>query len=180
MRWHRAALPLLLAVHLLAPAQAAQAQAAQAQGAGHATTAAAQSALAAMAPASGAAAPTAVPNGPGGATPGTHPVEGPSFTPMVVALLVVLGLMAAVLWVLRRTGLAPRPGGTQPMRLVSQLSLGPRERVVIVEVADRWLLLGVGTAGIARLGFVPKGETATPPPAVAFGTLIERLRKGAA
>jgi flagellar protein FliO/FliZ len=107
-----------------------------------------------------------------------HPVEGPSFLPMAVALLLVLGLLAAAVWVLRRTGIAPRAGGGH-LRLVSQLPLGPRERVVIVEVADRWLVLGVGSGGISRLGSVPKSDAgAAPAPAAAFGTLLEKLRGG--
>jgi flagellar protein FliO/FliZ len=100
---------------------------------------------------------------------------------MGLALLVVLGLMAAVLWLLRRAGLAPRAGNANLLRLVSQLSLGPRERVVIIEAGDRWLLLGVGTAGISRLGSLPKGENASAPvPAGSFGALLDKLHKGSA
>jgi flagellar protein FliO/FliZ len=100
---------------------------------------------------------------------------------MGLALLVVLGLMGAVLWVLRRAGFAPRSANGHLLRLVSQLPLGPRERIVIVEAGDRWLLLGVGTAGISRLASLPKGESPSAPAAVAsFGTLLERLRKGSA
>jgi flagellar protein FliO/FliZ len=107
------------------------------------------------------------------------PVDGPSLTPMLLALLVVLGLMGAAVWVLRRIGIAPRAGSSY-LRLVTQLSVGPRERVVIVEAGDRWLLLGVGTGGISRLGTLPKAEApaATAPPP-SFGALLDKLRGGA-
>ncbi len=106
----------------------------------------------------------------------THPAGMPSFLPMFTSLLVVLGLFAAAVWGLRRMGLAPR-AGSGPMRLVSQLALGPRERVVIVEVGDRWVLLGVGASGITRLGTVAKEEFPTSPqPGPAFGALLERVR----
>ncbi len=113
-----------------------------------------------------------------GAQSAPHPVEGPSMAPMALSLVLVLGLIGAVVWVLRRTGVAPR-GGTSPLRLVTQLPLGPRERVVVVEMGDRWWLLGVGAGGITRLGSMPRGPQ---PPAEAsaapFGTLFEKLRGG--
>jgi flagellar protein FliO/FliZ len=163
----RAALPALLAMQVLALAQPAA----------PVNTAAPAQLTEAASPAGSALAPTAPVPAPAAA----HPVDGPSFAPMGVALLVVLALMVAVLWVLRRVGLAPRAGNAKLLRIVSQLSLGPRERVVIVEAGDRWLLLGVGTGGISRLGSLPKGESAGAPAApAAFGTLLEKLRKGSA
>ena len=105
-------------------------------------------------------------------------VDGPSFLPMALALVVVLGLLGAALWALRRAGLAPRGGGGQ-LRLVTQLALGPRERVVVVETGERWWLLGVGAGGVTRLGSLPKGETgAAPAPVASFGALLEKLRAG--
>lgn len=105
-----------------------------------------------------------------------HPVEGPSFVPMALALVIVLGLMGGAVWVLRRTGIAPR-SGTGPLRVVSQLPLGPRERVVVIEAGDRWWLLGVGPGGITRLGTLPRGEGSTPEaPQPSFGALFEKLR----
>ena len=107
-----------------------------------------------------------------------HPVEGPSMLPMIGALLLVLGLLAASVWVLRRTGIAPR-GASNVLRLVAQLALGPRERVVIVEAGGRWWMLGVGASGVTRLGSMPKGEIAPADEHPAnFGSLLERLRKG--
>jgi len=105
-------------------------------------------------------------------------VDGPSFLPMVLALVLVLGLLAAALWVLRRAGLAPR-GGSSQLRLITQLALGPRERVVIVEAGERWWLLGVGASGVTRLGSLPKGEVATGAmPTASFGAVLEKLRGG--
>jgi flagellar protein FliO/FliZ len=113
-----------------------------------------------------------------GAQTAPHPVDGPSFAPMALALLLVLALIGIAVWVLRRTGIAPRSAGS-PLRLVSQLPLGPRERVVVVEVGERWWLLGVGAGGITRLGTLAKGEAGpAAAPAPSFGTLLEKLRGG--
>lgn len=115
-----------------------------------------------------------------------RPVEGPSFAPMGLALLAVLGLMAGAVWILRRMGLAPRGADARLLRIVSQLSLGPRERLLIVEAGDRWLLLGVGSGGISRLGTLPRtlpaaegaAAGAGPGAAASFQGLLDRLRKG--
>jgi len=107
-----------------------------------------------------------------------HPAEGPSLAPMALSLVLVLCLIGAAFWALRRAGLAPRTG-TGHLRLVSQLALGPRERVVIVEMGERWWLLGVGAGGVTRLGSVAKGETPAETPANApFGALLDKLRSG--
>jgi flagellar protein FliO/FliZ len=85
-----------------------------------------------------------------------HSVTGPSLTPLLIGLLLVLALIPAAAWLLRRAGLA-QPASTAGLRVVAQLPLGPRDRIVIIEVADRRWLLGVSAAGIQRLGTLPPG-----------------------
>jgi len=106
---------------------------------------------------------------------------GPSLTPLVFGLLLVLALIPAAAWLLRRAGLA-RPGSAGGLRVVAQLPLGPRDRLVVVEVADRRWLLGVSAAGITRLGTLPPGSDAGADPAAApasfggsFADIIRRL-----
>jgi flagellar protein FliO/FliZ len=160
--WRRLAAGLLAATLAAAAALPAHAETEAPAAAASAVRAAATPAL--LAP------PAAAP---------AHAPEGPSFAPMGWSLVAVLALMAGLLWLLRRAGLAPRAGGAGPLRLVGQLSLGPRERIVIVEAGERWLLLGVGAGGVSRLASLAKGEApaATLAPAN-FGALLERLRKG--
>jgi flagellar protein FliO/FliZ len=103
---------------------------------------------------------------------------GPSLTPLLMGLLLVLALIGAAAWLLRRAGLA-QPASASGLRVVTQIALGPRERLVIIEVADRRWLLGVSAAGIARLGTLPPGsEGSVPPPAGgerSFADIIRRL-----
>jgi flagellar protein FliO/FliZ len=172
--------PLLLALALLAPAVLAPAPAA-AQAAATATAASPRPGpAAATGPAPAAAGVAASPAANAAAPPSAaHAVEGPSFMPMALALAAILGLIGAALWVMRRMGLAPR-GGTGQLRLVTQLALGPRERVVIVEAGERWWMLGVGAGGITRLGSMPKGENAgAEAPVASFNALLARMRAGA-
>ena len=93
---------------------------------------------------------------------------------MVMALVVVLALIPLAMWLLKRMG-GGVPGSAAGLRVVSQLPLGPRERIVIVEAGDRWLLLGVTAASINRVGTLPKGEL---PPASTpnFSALLNAAR----
>jgi flagellar protein FliO/FliZ len=109
----------------------------------------------------------------------TAPSAGsPSLTPLLMGLLLVLALIGAAAWLLRRAGLA-QPASASGLRVVAQMALGPRERLVIIEVADRRWLLGVSAAGITRLGTMPPGsEAGVPPPGGgerSFADIIRRL-----
>lgn len=66
------------------------------------------------------------------------------------ALLFVLALIFALAWLARRMpGVAG--GSHRALRVVASLSLGPRERVVVVEVGGTQMLLGVGAGGTRAL-----------------------------
>jgi flagellar protein FliO/FliZ len=68
----------------------------------------------------------------------------------VFALFFVLALIFALAWLARRM---PGVAGTQhaALRVVASLALGPRERVVVVDVGGTQLLLGVGAGGTRML-----------------------------
>jgi flagellar protein FliO/FliZ len=122
------------------------------------------------------------------ATNASKASPGPSFAPMGVALALVLGLMAGVVWLLRRSGLAPKANKNSVLKVVSQLALGPRERVVVVQIENRWLVVGVSPAGVTRLASLPKGAggsvdagvgQATLKVPAPFAALVDQLnRKG--
>lgn len=64
---------------------------------------------------------------------------------MLLGLLVVIGLIFALAWGLRRVQqLAPKGG--QVIKLVATQTLGPRDRLVLVQVGEEQVLLGL-TAG---------------------------------
>ena len=114
------------------------------------------------------------------------PVSGPSFAPMGYALAFVLALIAGAVWLLRRSGLAPLARNSQILSVAGQLPLGPRERVVVVEIEGRWLVVGISPSGMTRLASMPKGTSVrpgamSPEPGLQvpapFAALVERLRK---
>lgn len=71
-----------------------------------------------------------------------------SVWPMLLSLVLILGGFIAVAWLARRY--LPGVGKQGVVKVVGATMVGPRERVVVVEVEDTWLLLGVG-AGQVRL-----------------------------
>lgn len=112
---------------------------------------------------------------------GQHAPTTPSMFGAVLALLMVLALIVGLGWLLKRlpgSGFRPPEG----MKLVASLSLGARERVVVVEVNGQQLLLGVSTGGISTLHVLPEPLPATPAPNLRqlpnFAQLLsQKLRK---
>lgn len=103
--------------------------------------------------------------------------SAPSVLPMLLALGLVLALIPASMWLLRRLGAGNNAPGAG-MKVISQLTLGPRERLVVVEAGDRWLLLGVTTSSINRVGTLAKGELPVSlPPVQGFAQLLSAARK---
>lgn len=95
------------------------------------------------------------------------------------ALALVLGLIFALAWLVRRMpGLAGMRGGSS-LRVVASLALGTRERLVVVEVGQTQLLLGTGAAGTRLLHTLETPLPVEPPPqAPAFAQLLaQRLGK---
>lgn len=107
---------------------------------------------------------------------------------MVVWFVVILALIPVSLWVLKRSGLAQRaglPGAPSLMKVVAQLSLGPGQRLVAVEVgqgeARTWLVLGVTAQSIQTLhALPPQAPEQVEAPAIhpAFATLLRRAGRG--
>jgi flagellar protein FliO/FliZ len=95
----------------------------------------------------------------------------------LVGLAVVLALIFGAAWVLRRLNVGASPAGSA-LRLVASQPLGQRERVVLVEVADQWLVVGVAPGSVTALATLPKGELPPPPAApLPFASLLARVRR---
>ncbi len=83
----------------------------------------------------------------------------------ILGLAAVLALIYGLAWAAKRLRLAR---GAEPalLRAVGGLSVGTRERVVVVEVADTWLVLGVTPQSIRTLHTLPKQADAAFPATV--------------
>ncbi|PXW47920.1 flagellar protein FliO/FliZ [Erwinia sp. AG740] len=71
------------------------------------------------------------------------------------ALCGVLLLILLVAWALRKLGFAPQTKNSNIMKMVSAYQVGQRERIVVVEVDDTWLVLGVTAQQITHLHTLP-------------------------
>ena len=82
------------------------------------------------------------------------PVNGGDYLSLVLSLILILGGFVAVAFLARRW--LPTAGGQGALRVVGSAAVGARERVVVVEVADTWVLLGVGAGQVRVLHHLPR------------------------
>lgn len=94
--------------------------------------------------------------------PPTAAVSTGSVLQVIVSLLLVLAAVVLVAWVLKRINL-PQSGSASALKVISGVAVGQRERVVLVEVNDTWLVVGVAPGQVNALHSMPKGSIPIPP-----------------
>ena len=102
------------------------------------------------------------------------PVGAGGMAQVFLGLLLVIAMIVGVAWLARRFGnfQTTANGG---LRVVGGLSMGPRERVVLVQVGDRQLLLGVAPGRVSTLHVLDKPLPQVSPPGLANDTFAARL-----
>lgn len=86
---------------------------------------------------------------------------------LVLGLLLVIGLIFVLAWLMRRVQRAG-PAGNQVIKLVGSRALGTRDRLVLVQVGNEQVLLGVSPGSITALHVmnepveVPDAQNAQP------------------
>ena len=96
------------------------------------------------------------------------------------ALLGIIAFILIVAWLAKRVGLAGKTAGARGLKLTASTSLGPRERVVIVEVEDARLVLGVTASQINILHTLPPApvsEGSSPEVSPDFQSVMKSLLK---
>ena len=101
----------------------------------------------------------------------TSPVS--KFAQAAFGLVVVLGLIFLMAWALKKLGGQSGFGLPAHAKVVGNLMVGPRERVVIVEIDQSWLVLGVAQGAVNLLHTLPRPADADTIAPVSFA---ERLR----
>lgn len=93
----------------------------------------------------------------------------------LLGLAVVLAVMVGFFWFLRR--FSPGQSGAQgAVKVVGGVMLGPRERLVVVEVGETWLLLGVGGGQVTPLHTLPKPPGYVAPMTGELAGFADRLK----
>lgn len=110
------------------------------------------------------------------AAPAAVPDAGASLLQVFLGLAVVIAALVGSLWLLKRVS-APHGAAAGILRVIAGASVGPRERVVLIEVEDTWLLVGVAPGQVNALHQMPKGRLAATPAAPAgkdFGAWLKQ------
>lgn len=98
---------------------------------------------------------------------------------MLGALGVVLAVLLGAMWLLRRLS-GSKLAGTAAIRTVGGIAVGTRERVLLLEVGEHWLVVGVAPGSVTGIATLPRGElpegpqTSTPD----FASVLARLKGG--
>ncbi len=99
-------------------------------------------------------------------TPPAPAVSSGSVLQVVLSLLLVLAAVVVVGWILKRINL-PQQGAVNALKIISGIAVGQRERIVLVEVNDTWLVVGVAPGQVNALHTMPKGTIPSATPAMA-------------
>jgi flagellar protein FliO/FliZ len=80
---------------------------------------------------------------------------------VILGLLTVLAVMALVAWLVKRIG-AGINNNPAVARIVGGVSVGSRERVVVIEIANRWIVVGVAPGQVNSLANLEIGTAIQP------------------
>ena len=72
------------------------------------------------------------------------------------SMVLVLCLLGGLLWALKRmqTGIRPA-GGVRQLQVIEAVSVGPRQKIALVRVGSREVLVGVSPTQLTALGSWP-------------------------
>jgi len=74
-----------------------------------------------------------------------------------LALLLIVGILFGTAWMARKVS-GGKGFGHGDMKIIGGVALGPRERIVLVEVGEDWLVIGIVPGQIRTLHRLPKGS----------------------
>jgi flagellar protein FliO/FliZ len=105
------------------------------------------------------------------------PVSVGSVAQLALSLAAIIALILAVSWLLKRLKLGTVRGRGE-ISVIDQLSLGPRERIVLVRVGESQVLVGVSAGGL--VGLTPLAAPIaiqSPPGSAAFADRLREFMK---
>lgn len=88
---------------------------------------------------------------------------------VILSLLLVLAAVVLVAWILRRINLPQHAAGNL-IKVQATVAVGQRERIVLIEVNDTWLVVGVAPGQVRALHSMPKAELPASQVSMANGT----------
>jgi len=89
-----------------------------------------------------------------------NPLTAGAIVQTILGLLAVVAVIIAAAWLMRRV-VQLQTGAQGALKVMANLSLGPRERVVLIQVGDQQLLLGVAPGHVNTLHVLEQGAPTT-------------------
>lgn len=80
---------------------------------------------------------------------------------VLFSLLLVLAAVVLVAWILKRINL-PQHGAGSLLKVIGGVAVGQRERIVLLEINDTWLVVGVAPGQVNTLHSMPKAALPIP------------------
>ena len=110
--------------------------------------------------------------------PASSSLSVSSLAQLTLSLVAIVALILAVGWVLKRFRLAG-PRGRGQITVLDELSLSPRERIMLIRVGESQLLVGVGAGGVVSLSplATPISLDAAAPAAPLFADRLREFMK---
>lgn len=108
-------------------------------------------------------------------------VSAGTYVQATLALLLIVGVLVGAAWLARKVS-GGKGFGQGGMKIVGGVALGPRERIVLLEVGEEWLVIGIVPGQIRTLHRLAKGaalpsgdpDAATEPP---FAQWLQRVKE---
>ena len=107
--------------------------------------------------------------------PDTSGVSASAILQTGLGLLLILGLLFLATYLLKKFSPAHNLGRSGLLRVVGGLTISNRERIVLIEIGDTWLIVGIGTGQMRTLHTMQKGSL---PPSVnekPFGQWLKQM-----
>ncbi|MEO8019899.1 MAG: flagellar biosynthetic protein FliO [Pseudomonadota bacterium] len=92
---------------------------------------------------------------------------GGGLAEVTLALIVIVALIAGLAWVMKRTrGFGGGAGVRDRIQILSDRSVGQKERCVLVRVGETDILVGIAPGSVRTLHVFPAGANTEAPPAL--------------
>ena len=108
------------------------------------------------------------------ALPGTPVVGGGDVASLLISMVIVIAVILVLGWLYSRSRFIGG-GSAEAIQIVASRALGTKERLMVVEVADQQLLVGMTANGVQTLHVFEKPIEINTPPAESSG-FAGRLR----
>ncbi|MDR0380296.1 MAG: flagellar biosynthetic protein FliO [Candidatus Accumulibacter sp.] len=92
------------------------------------------------------------------AVPETPAIPGSTILQMLLGLAFIIALLLLGVYLLRRMNGGRAFGNNGVIRIVGGLMLSPRERIVLLEIGETWVVVGIVPGQIRTLHTLPRHE----------------------